>query len=147
LTTQALNTPTPATEPGLGLTVIRYLDLVVLALALPLFLIVGLPLLGYAVTAVVWAAQRGVQQLATSRAEAADDPRESVGVLAASMLGRGWVTAGAVLAVGLIGARADGLAAAVLVISLFTIYFASQLIVRPFDEARRDRARPGGGKA
>jgi hypothetical protein len=145
LTTHALNTPTPAAEPGLGLTVIRYLDLVVLALALPLFLIVGLPLLGYAVAALVWVAQRGVQHLATTRAEAADDPRESVGVLAASMLGRGWVTAGAVLAVGLIGARADGLAAAVVVISLFTIYFASQLIVRPFDEARRDRAR--GGKA
>jgi hypothetical protein len=137
LTTHALNTPTPATEPGLGLTVIRYLDLVVLALALPLFLIVGLPLLGYAVAAVAWIVQRAIGQLATARAEATDDPRASVGVLAGSMLGRGWLTAGAILAVGLIGARADGLAAAVLVISLFTIYFASQMIVRPFDEARR----------
>jgi hypothetical protein len=147
LTTHALNTPTPATEPGLGITVIRYLDLVVLALALPLFLILGLPLLGYAVAAVVWVAQRGVQHLATAHAESTDDPRASVGVLAASMLGRGWVTAGAILGVGLLGAREDGLAAAVLVISLFTIYFASQMIVRPFDDARRRPQPQRGGKA
>jgi hypothetical protein len=46
-----------------------------------------------------------------------------------------------------VGARADGLAAAVLAISLFTIYFASQMIVRPFDEARRERAKASRGGA
>ena len=138
MTTHALNTPTPATEPGLGLTVIRYLDLVVLALALPLFLIVGLPLLGYAVTAVVWIAQRADRARWPPPARRPPTTRaQSVGVMAGSMLGRGWLTAGAILAVGLLGARADGLAAAVLAISLFTIYFASQMIVRPFDDARR----------
>ncbi len=137
MTTHALNTPTPAAEPGLGLTAIRYLDLVVLALALPLFLLAGLPLLGYAAAAAVWLVQRGIHHLASTRAEATDDPRTSVGLLAASMIGRGWLTAGTILVVGLLGAREDGLAAAVLAISLFTIYFASQMVVRPFDEARR----------
>jgi hypothetical protein len=141
LTTYALNKPTPAANPaaapGLGLTVLRYLDLIVLALALPFFLVLSLPLLGYAAIAAVWLIQRAVQHYANVKAEASDDPRTSVGVLAGSMLGRGWLTAGTILAVGLIGARADGLAAAVLAISLFTIYFAAQMVVRPFDEAAR----------
>jgi hypothetical protein len=138
LTTHALNTPKPAAEPGFGLTLVRYLDLLVLALALPFFLVADLPLLGYAAAAAVWLVQRGISQLATKKAEASDDPRTSVGLLAGSMLGRGWLTAGTILAVGLLGARADGLAAAVLAISLFTLYFASQMVVRPFDEARRN---------
>jgi hypothetical protein len=137
LTTAALNTPQPAAETGLGLTLIRYLDLVVLGLALPLFLILGLPMLGYAAAAAVWLVQRGIQHLASAKAEASDDPRTSVGVLAGSMIGRGWLTAGVILAVGLLGAREDGLAAAVIAISLFTIYFAAQMVVRPFDEAAR----------
>jgi len=137
LTTHALETP--QNEAGLGLTLLRYLDLVVLALALPLFLLAGLPLLGYAVAAAAWLAQRGIHALASSKAERTDDPRAVVGVLAASMLGRGWLVAGAILAVGLVGAREDGLAAAVLSISLFTIYFTAQIVVRPFDEAARRR--------
>lgn len=133
MTTHALETPTNAAEAGIGLTLLRYLDLLVLALALPLFLLTGLPLLGYAVAAAAWLAQRGINALATRRAKASDDPRTVVGLLAGSMIGRGWLVAGSILAVGLVGAREDGLAAALLSISLFTIYFSAQMIVRPFD--------------
>ena len=123
----------------MGLTILRYLDLVVLALALPLFLLAGLPLLGYAVAALAWLAQRGIQSVATRRAEAATDLRTSVGLLAGSMIGRGWFVAGAILAVGLLGASEDGLAAAVLCITLFTIYFSTQVVLHPLDEGRRRR--------
>jgi len=142
LTTYALNTQTPAAAPGRGLAVLRYLDLIVLALALPFFVAFSLPLLGYGVIAAVWIIQRVVQHYANAKAEASDDPRTSVGVLAGSMLGRGWLTAGAILAVGLLGTRPDGLAAAVMAISLFTIYFAAQMVVRPFDEAARKPLPP-----
>jgi hypothetical protein len=142
LTTHALNTPPNAARPGLGLTLLRYLDLVVLAVALPFFLALGLPLLGYAAAAVVWLVQRAINHVASTRAEQSDDPRTSVGLMAGSMIGRGWLTAGTILAVGLIGARADGLAAAVLAISLFTIYFAAQMVVRPFDEAAKNPLPP-----
>ena len=142
MTTHALNTPHPAAAPGTGLAVLRYLDLIVLALAFPFFVVFSLPLLGYAVIAAVWIIQRVVQHYANAKAEASDDPRTSVGVLAGSMLGRGWLTAGTILAVGLVGDRADGLAAAVMAISLFTIYFAAQMVVRPFDEAARNPLPP-----
>ena len=120
------------------------MDLIVLALAFPFFVAFSLPLLGYAVIAAVWIIQRVVQHYANAKAEASDDPRTSVGVLAGSMLGRGWLTAGTILAVGLLGDRPDGLAAAVLAISLFTIYFAAQMVVRPFDEAARNPLPPKG---
>ena len=47
-----------------------YADLALLALALPVFLLAGWPLLGYAVAAGAWLAQRGIQFAATRRARA-----------------------------------------------------------------------------
>jgi hypothetical protein len=136
LTTHALDTSPHAARPGPGLTALRYLDLIVLALALPLFVAADLPLLGYAVAAGVWLLQRAIQEAANRRARASDDPRTMVGVLAGSMIGRGWLVAGSIFAVGILGQREDGLAAAVLSIALFTVYFSAQMVVRPFDEAR-----------
>ncbi len=134
MTTHALETPKNADEAGIGLTLLRYLDLGVLALALPLFLVAGLPLLGYAVAAAAWLLQRAINALATRRAQASEDPRTVVGLLAGSMIGRGYLVAGSIFAVGLAGAREDGLAAAIISITLFTIYFSAQMVVRPFDQ-------------
>jgi len=134
LTTHALETPNNAAEAGTGLSLLRYLDLIVLGLALPLFVLVDLPLLGYAVAAAAWLVQRAINALATRRAQSSEDPRTVVGLLAGSMIGRGYLVAGSIFAVGLVGAREDGLAAALLSITLFTIYFSAQMVVRPFDQ-------------
>ena len=56
------------------------------------------------------------------RAGASTDPRTVVGLLAGSMIARGWFVAIVVLLVGLSDNEA-GLAAAVMVIVLFTVYF------------------------
>jgi hypothetical protein len=72
------------------------------------------------------------------RAAASDDPKTVVGLTAGSMIGRGWLVAltifGAYLAAG--SDDAVGLAAAVLVIVLFTAYFTVSLIFRPFENHR-----------
>ena len=120
----------------MGLSLLRYLDIVALVFALPLFLLAGLPMVGYAVAAGAWLTQRGIDRLVQEKAKRSDDPRTVVGLLAGSMIGRGWLTAGAIMAVGLAAEREDGLAAAILCIALFTIYFPMQMIVRPFDEAK-----------
>jgi len=122
-----------------ALTVVRYLDLIVLGLALVLFVAAGLPMIGYAAAAAAWLAQRAIHEFAARRARESEDPRIVAGVLAASMLGRGWLVAGSILAVGLAADRQDGLAAAVLSISLFTVYFSAQMIVRPFDMPQPSR--------
>jgi hypothetical protein len=111
---------------------LRYFDLVLLALALPVFLLGGLPMLGYAAGAAAWLVQRGVQVLLNRKAVASDDPRTTVGIAAGSMIGRGWLVALTIFAAGLKHEDA-GLASAVLVIVLFTAYFTVSMIMRPFD--------------
>jgi hypothetical protein len=114
----------------------RYVDLLVLAAALAIFLLGGLPMLGFAVGAVAWLAQRGVQVLAGRRANAelaAGNRQRAMGIVAATTLGRVWLMATAVLLVGLAERRA-GLAAAVLVLVLFTVSFAAQGLAHLFGE-------------
>jgi hypothetical protein len=114
----------------------KYVDLLVLAAALAVFLLGGLPLLGYAVGAAAWLAQRGIQALAASRARAelaAGNRQKAMGIVAATTLGRVWLMATAVLLIGL-DERQAGLAAAILVLVLFTISFAAQGLAHLFGE-------------
>jgi hypothetical protein len=111
---------------------IRYLDLVLLAVALPIFVVGGLPMLGYVAGGAAWLVQRGIQIALYRKAQASDDPRTVVGIAAGSMIGRGWLVALTIFAAGLKDEDA-GLAAAVLVIVLFTAYFTVSMIMRPFD--------------
>ena len=111
---------------------LRYLDLVLLVLALPVFILGGLPMLGYVAGAAAWLVQRGLQVFLNRKAVEADDPRTTVGIAAGSMIGRAWLVALTIFAAGLKDDDA-GLAAAVLVIVLFTAYFTVSMIMRPFD--------------
>jgi hypothetical protein len=123
-------------EPGVLMSPPKYVDLLVLAAALAVFLLGGLPMLGYAVAAAAWLAQRGVQVFATKRAKrelAAGDRQRAMGVVGVTTLGRVWLMATAVLLVGL-AERQAGLAAAVLVLVLFTISLAAQGLAHLFGE-------------
>ncbi|MCW3041230.1 MAG: hypothetical protein JWM31_3135 [Solirubrobacterales bacterium] len=111
---------------------LRYLDLVVLALALPVFLLAGFPLLGWGAAAVAWCVQRALQLRLDRAARHSQDLRRVAGITAGSMIGRGWLTALTIFAAGLKENDA-GLSAAVLVVVLFTVYFAITLTLRPFD--------------
>jgi hypothetical protein len=91
----------------------------------------GLPMLGYVAGGGAWLLQRGVQHVLNRRAAASRDPRTVVGITAGSMIGRGWLVALTIFAAGLSDEDA-GLAAAVLVIVLFTAYFTVSMITRPF---------------
>jgi hypothetical protein len=63
-----------------------------------------------------------------------------VGITAGSMLARGWLVALTILLVGLSDNDA-GLAAALLVVALFTVYFSLGMVLRPFDAPRRRERR------
>jgi hypothetical protein len=113
----------------------KHVDLLVLAAALAVFVIGGLPLLGYAVAAAAWLAQRGIQVLAGRRTAAeliAGNRQRAMGFVAASTLGRVWLMVTAVLLGGL-AEREVGLSAAVLLLTLFTISFAAQGLVHLFE--------------
>jgi hypothetical protein len=109
----------------------KHVDLLVLAAALAVFVLGGLPLLGYAVAAVAWLAQRGIQVLAGRRVAAelaAGNRQRAMGITAATSLGRVWLMVTAVLLGGLAD-REAGLSAAVLLLALFTVSFAAQGLV------------------
>jgi hypothetical protein len=113
----------------------KHVDLLALAVALAVFVVGGLPLLGYAAAAAAWLAQRGIQVLARRRAAAdlsAGNRQRAMGTIAISTLGRVWLMTGAVLAVGL-AEREAGLAAALLLAALFTLSLAAQAIAHVFE--------------
>ncbi|MEJ7876240.1 MAG: hypothetical protein WKF62_06235 [Solirubrobacterales bacterium] len=96
-------------------------------MALPLFIASDWPLLGYGVAAGAWVAQRlllAYTSARTARSLAAGDRRDAFRTTAVSGLGRVWLVSAAVLVVGLVADREDGLAAAILVTALFTVQFA-----------------------
>lgn len=120
----------------------KYVDLLVLAAALAVFLLGGLPMLGYAVGAAAWLAQRGIQTLAGRRANAelaAGNRQKAMGIVAATTLGRVWLMATVVLLAGLAD-REAGLSSAVLVLVLFTVSFAAQGIAHLFSEPEAGKA-------
>jgi hypothetical protein len=122
----------PADTPPTSVRVMRNVDVLVLALALVLFLAAGFPLLGWVTGAGAWAIQRLISEYVIRKSEAAEDPRTKVGLLAGSMIGRGWLVAGIILAVGLSNNDA-GLAGAVLFLFVFTLQFTMTLAMRPFE--------------
>jgi hypothetical protein len=106
----------------------KYVDLFALAAALVVFVLADLPMVGFAVGAAAWLAQRGIQVLATRRANEAlanGNRQKAMGTIAATTLGRVWLMATAVLVVGLAVEREAGLTAAVLVLCLFTLSMAA----------------------
>ena len=114
---------------------VRFADLALLALALPLVILADWPLLGYAVAAGAWLTQRGILALAERRAAAAlaaGSRRSAMGITAASALGRVWLLALAVLLVGVLAEDEDGLAAALVLVVLFTVQLGGAALSRLF---------------
>ena len=112
---------------------VRYLDVVLVVLAAPFVVLLGAPVLGYAVGAGAWILQRIAGVAIERRAAAADDVKTSLGLNMASLVIRAWLMGLTILAVGLIAEREDGLTAGITVLVAFTVYFATSLILRPLE--------------
>lgn len=134
MATHALN----ASNEPFALRALKYLDLVVLALALPIFVVAGLPILGWAAAAFGWIAQRVISELANRKAKESGDPRTVAGLLTGSMIGRGWLVALTIFGAGMID-REAGLTAGILSIVLFTMWFTTQMATRPFEMGGRKK--------
>jgi hypothetical protein len=117
------------------LRMLRYVDLAVLAAALPVFVAAGWPLFGWAGVTAAWLLQRGVQAFFLRRAEASGSARAAVGLMGASLIGRVWFMALAVLGIGLIDEDA-GLPAAVLMLVTFQVWFTAFFVGRGLERER-----------
>jgi hypothetical protein len=123
--------PAPSgARPGV---LLRYADLALLALALPLFVVAGWPLVGYAAAAGAWLAQHAILAFADRASVAAlrrGERNRALGIIGITTLGRLWLVTMAILLVGLLGEREDGLAAAVLTFVLVTVHLGCLALTR-----------------
>jgi hypothetical protein len=122
----------------------KFLDPLMPAAALAVFLIAGFPMLGFAVGVGVWLAQRAAQVVvgrAATTELTAGNRQKAMGMTAASTLGRVWLMTLSVLLVGLLADREDGLAAALLLTAFFTVSFAVQGIAHILEPDGAEPAR------
>jgi hypothetical protein len=127
-----------------GSDLIRHLDLLVLLLALPVFVLVDAPLSGYLAAGGAWIVGRiGVDVAARRRREAllAGNRNAALGVTAFAVMGRIWLVAGAILLVGLLDERDAGLAAAVLSLALVTVSLLTSFISQVLDPESKGTLR------
>jgi hypothetical protein len=134
-------TDTSATVPRDALPLpIRFLDCLLVAAFVPFALLAGLPALGILVGAAAWISQRYLGTVIDARAAAAKDARSATGIAFVGVMGRPFVLALTILAVGLLGERRDGLAAALLVLGAFTVYLVLSILLRPRAQTQRNSA-------
>jgi hypothetical protein len=121
--------------PGIAdpLAPVRYLDVVLIVLAAPFVVLLGLPALGYFVGAAVWILSRVLEALLEHSARRSD-VRRAIGVKVGSMIGRVWLIGIGILAVGLAAEREDGFTAALVCLAAYTIHLATTLILRPLEK-------------
>jgi hypothetical protein len=115
------------------LAIVRYVDIALVVAAAPFVVLLGAPVLGYAVAAAAWIAQRFAAVAIERHAARQSDYRAALGLNMASLLVRAWLIGLTILAVGLIAEREDGLTAGITVFVAFTVYFATSLILRPLE--------------
>lgn len=112
------------------MTVLRYLDVLLVLLSAPFIVAAGMPLFGYAVGASAWLATRVGAEALHTRAQRSRDVRIRSGLMVGVMMGRVWIVALAVILARYAGSKSDGVTAAVLVLAAFTVYFTLTLLVR-----------------
>jgi hypothetical protein len=125
-------------------TLLRYLDVCLVLATAPFVLIGGMPALGYAVGAAAWVLTRAGTAFLHAQARRAGEAKVRAGLLVASLLGRVWLIAAAVILARYAGGRDDGIMAAVLVLAAFTVYLAMSFVTRdgPLASGPRTQGRP-----
>jgi hypothetical protein len=121
---------TPASNDG-ELTALSYLDVVVLVVAAPVMLLIGVPAVGYLVGAGAWIALRALG-VAVDRAVAhVGDPRREVTLRLGYLLGRLFALAIVVIVVRNGAGRDDGLTALLVIVFAFTTQLVLSFLYRP----------------
>lgn len=110
--------------------VLLYLDVVAVILITAPAIVLGAPVLGYVIGAVAWIAQRILAQT-DRRWIKGREPRTQLGLNLFEAFGRIWLLAGAIVAAGVIGGRADGLTAALVIFGAYSIAFGIKVVTGP----------------
>ena len=100
-----------------------YVDIVLVALAVPIGLAAGAPTVGFTAGAAAWIVLRFAQIAMDKQLVNVHDLRRRLGLGVAFSLGRVWLLAIVIIVCGLAVSRPDGLAAALLIFGAFSVNF------------------------
>jgi hypothetical protein len=114
-----------------AVTALAYLDVVLLVVAAPIMLLIGVPAVGYLVGAGAWILLRLVGIAVDRAAAAADDPRREAGLRLAYLLGWLFLLAIAIILVRKGAGRDDGLTALLVIVFAFTTQLVLTFFFRP----------------
>jgi hypothetical protein len=120
----------PATSDGHA-ALLAYLDVVMLVVAAPIMLLIGVPAAGYLVGAGAWIVLRAVGVVIERVIPSLRDPRGEVTLRLAYLLGRLFTLAIAVILVRNAAGRADGLTALIVIVFAFTAQLVLSFLTRP----------------
>jgi hypothetical protein len=107
------------------------IDVALIALAAPVALALGAPALGYLVGAGAWVLQRIVAQVDRRWVNQATEPKTQLGFNLFEAFGRIWLLAGAIVLAAVVGGRADGLTAALVIFGAYSVAFAVRVLSGP----------------
>ncbi len=122
-------------------TALRYFDVVLLVVAAPIMLLIGVPASGYCIGAAAWIVLRAIG-VGVERAATAVEINSAIAIRLGYMLGRLFLLAIAVILVRKSDGQNAGLAALVVVVFAFTVQLATSALNRP--GSNRPRSTRGG---
>jgi hypothetical protein len=123
---------------GRTVPALKFLDVVVVVVAAVPALVLGAPAFGYIVGGGAWLLQRAIQATDRHWAGRLRDPTTQVGVHVFEAFGRIWLLAGAIVVAGVVGGRADGLTAALVIFGAYSVALGIRLLSgRPEERAAR----------
>jgi hypothetical protein len=123
----SLSAPASSEAP---VTVLAYLDVVIVVVAAPIMLLIGVPAVGYLVGAGAWIGLRAAGVAVDRAAVAIGDPRREVTLRLAYLLGRLFVLAIAVILVRNAAGRDAGLTSLLVIVFAFTTQLILSFLTR-----------------
>jgi len=120
----------PATSDG-HVQLLAYLDVVLVVVAAPIMLLIGVPAVGYLVGAGAWIVLRAVGVAIDRVVPSLRDPRSEITLRLAYLLGRLFLLAIAVILVRNGAGRDDGLTALLVIVFAFTAQLVTSFLTRP----------------
>jgi hypothetical protein len=120
-----------AATPERNLPVLRYFDVILLVVAAPILLLIGVSATGYLIATGVWIGLRVIGIGAERLAEGSKDAGRAIGLRLGYMLARLFALAITVILVRKSDGQDAGLAALVVVVAAFTIAMGLSAATRP----------------
>lgn len=114
-----------------SVALLKNFDVIVAVVGGVIALALGAPALGCVVGVAGWVLQRAVQLADRGLTLRLREPRTALGVHMAEAFGRIWLLAGAIVLAGVVGSRADGLTAAIVIFCAYSLAFAIRMISGP----------------